>query len=130
TPGTPAVRSASQAPGALNAVQTDPSAPPPLPHPSTFDILQPLHSTLERLLLPPKPPAASTKQPEKNDSTEPLEIQSLPGQVTKVQLKIQRARQAVKVLGDIDRTVDEQDEEIAELEERVKALRETLAGLG
>lgn len=120
---------------------TSPS-PPPLPPPSTFDILPPLHQLLSRLLAQsstiPGPdgeaqPGSATISNDPNVLTyqdlQPLEIQHLAGEIGAIKTRVQKARAEVKKLPDVDRTVEEQGEEIEALEEKCRLLREALAGM-
>lgn len=70
--------------------------------------------------------AAEAKDPE----TQPLEIHQLAAAASALKVRLQRARQACARLGDVDRTVEEQEEEMAELETRVAKLRAVLEELG
>lgn len=47
-----------------------------------------------------------------------------------IKLKIQRAKAAVSALSDVERTTEEQQEEIRELEGRIRNLRGVLGELG
>ncbi|KAF2096690.1 hypothetical protein NA57DRAFT_78288 [Rhizodiscina lignyota] len=125
-----------------------PSSPPPLPPPSTFDILPPLHELLSRLLTdssalpeplgtPSKPP--QTPKPAKITSNDPnvitynelvpLEIKQLATEASKLKIRLQKARQRVKAMPDIDRTVNDQMEEIEELAAKCEALQTELRGM-
>lgn len=95
------------------------SGPPTLPPPQTFDVLPALHQLLSRLL----PDLTYT-----TDSA--LEPKDLAPAAAVVKLHIQKAREAVRALPEVNRTCDDQREEIAELEERVKALKAMLERLG
>lgn len=46
-----------------------------------------------------------------------------------MKIKIQKARAAVRGLPDIERTIEEQEEEIAELEDEVRRVRGVIAGM-
>lgn len=59
----------------------------------------------------------------------PLDIQHLASEAAAVKMRVQKARQAVAGLPDMDRDIEEQQEEIAELEERCEQLREALRGM-
>lgn len=61
---------------------------------------------------------------------QPLEIHQLAAASSALKVRLQKARQACVRLGDMDRTVDEQQEEIDELEERVSKLRAVLEDMG
>jgi hypothetical protein len=128
--------------------------PGQLPSPHIFDIVPPLHALLSRLLVPSphggaaasgtQTATASQTSPSNNNnamgsssgydlamthSNEYLEVQHLDAATDAIRIRIQKARAAVKALPDIDRTVEEQDEEIKELQTRVKRMREMLVNL-
>ncbi|MCJ1465214.1 hypothetical protein MMC07_003830 [Pseudocyphellaria aurata] len=124
--------SADPTPGGIS--QTTPH--PPLPPPSTFDILPPLHALLSRLLLPAasgpttaSPLPASSPHPT-NAATTPLSPKDLSTASSAVKIRIQKARVAVQRLPDINRSVQDQEREIRELEEEVSRLKGVLAALG
>ncbi|KAL8725354.1 MAG: hypothetical protein Q9166_007414 [cf. Caloplaca sp. 2 TL-2023] len=87
--------------------------PPNLPPPSTFDILPPLHSILSRLLLTESP--TFPKSPSNNSSQGALSPKDLAAAISDVRARIARARGIIAKMQDSDRTVEEQQEEIAEL---------------
>jgi cell division septum initiation protein DivIVA len=60
----------------------------------------------------------------------PLEIQHVATAANDVRLKIQKARRAVLALPDIDRTCEDQEEEIEDLEARIARLKASLRELG
>jgi hypothetical protein len=118
--------------------------PPRLPPPETFDIIPPLHQLLSRLLAQsPAIPGAdgnttaagagSTLSSDPNVLTyadlQPLEIQNLASEAGAIKSRIARARGEIKKLPDVERTIDEQMEEIAYLEAKIAEQRETLAGM-
>ncbi|KAL1635421.1 hypothetical protein SLS58_010284 [Diplodia intermedia] len=70
--------------------------------------------------------SASSTDPD----AQPLEIHQLAAAASALKVRLQKARQACGRLGDMDRTVDEQQEEIGELEERVSKLRTVLEDMG
>lgn len=110
-----------------------PSNPSTLPSPSTFDILPPLHALLSRLLLPPpstSTPAASSSTPSQapSDSTY-LATKDLPTAVSTTRLRLEKAKKAVADLPDVERTVEEQQEEIEELEAEVARLQGCLRAI-
>ncbi|MCJ1236148.1 hypothetical protein MMC14_004125 [Varicellaria rhodocarpa] len=86
-----------------------PSTQSSLPPPQTFDIIPPLHTLLSRLLPNPLDPNAQPSLSPKDLATEAAAIK----------IKIQLARSTVEMLPDVDRTVEEQMEEMRELEERI-----------
>ncbi|MCJ1270747.1 hypothetical protein MMC22_010644 [Lobaria immixta] len=117
-----------------------PGPNPPLPSPSTFDILPPLHALLSRLLLPgpnnnapaASSPLATSSSPHLINAaaTAPLSPKDLTTASSAVKIKIQKARVAVQRLPDINRSVQDQQHEIRELEDEVARLRGVLAALG
>lgn len=131
TPHAPASARASQPPtGAATpalplAIPTTPSIPPP----STFDVLPDLHKLLKRLLETPAQPAA-TPTPAQLSADGPLEIQHVATAANDIRLKIQKARRAVMALPDVDRTCEDQEEEIEHLEARIARLKASLRELG
>ncbi|KAF2177871.1 hypothetical protein K469DRAFT_601609 [Zopfia rhizophila CBS 207.26] len=107
-----------------------PTTAPALPSPSTFDILPDLHKLLSRLINTSTQPPAPTPTPSQPSGDGPLEIQHLATAATELKLKIQKARRAVMALPDIDRTCEDQHEEIEDLEARIARLKRVLRGLG
>jgi hypothetical protein len=57
-------------------------------------------------------------------------VKDLPTQTSSVKIRIQKARAVVEGLPDVQRSVDEQQREIAELEDRVARLRSVIADFG
>jgi hypothetical protein len=133
TPYAPASARASVAPTgpATPALPPAPaSTTPALPAPSTFDILPDLHKLLKRILEAPSQPPAATPTPAQLSAEGPLEIQHVATAANDIRLKIQKARRAVMALADIDRTCEDQEEEIEDLEARIARLKASLAELG
>lgn len=114
---------------ATPALPTQPTAPA-LPPPAAFDILPDLHRLLSRLISTSAQLPAPTPTPGQSNKDGPLEIQQLATEATLIKRKIQRARDAVMALPDIDRSLDDQQEEIEDLEERITRLKAALQGLG
>lgn len=110
---------------ATPAVQPAAAPAPGLPPPSTFDVLPDLHKLLKRLL--ETSPTPTTSQPAADG---PLEIQHVATAATDIKLKIQKAQRAVMSLPDIDRTIEDQQEEIEDLKARIAGLRASLRELG
>ena len=109
-----------------------------LPPPSTYDILPPLHTILSRLLLPSSqtssqpstsPQAAISPATSQNAITTPLSPKDLTTAASAVKNKIQKARVVTSGLPDMERTVEQQEEEINELEEEVERLTGVLRGI-
>lgn len=88
-----------------------------LPSPSTFDIIPALYTLLARLL-----PTATSSDP-------PLEPQHLAIEASTVKIKLQKALAAAEALPGMDRTLEQQELEIRELEERIKRQHQMLAAL-
>ncbi|KAL6705293.1 hypothetical protein ACN47E_007103 [Coniothyrium glycines] len=103
---------------------------PGLPPPSTFDVLPDLHTLLKRLLDTAAQPPAATPTPSQLSTDGPLEIQHVATAANDIRLKIQKARRAVLALPDIDRTCEDQEDEIDDLEQRIARLKASLNKLG
>jgi RNA polymerase II transcription mediator complex subunit 9 len=98
------------------------------PHPQTFDILPQIYDLITRL---PSSTIPSTIPPHNLPSTiTPLDPKDLPQAAVPIKLKIQRAKAAVSALPDVDRTIEEQTDEMRELERRIKRLKGVMADLG
>ncbi|KAK7527928.1 RNA polymerase II transcription mediator complex subunit 9-domain-containing protein [Phyllosticta citriasiana] len=74
--------------------------------------------------------AAAAADQNKDAETQPLEIHQLAAAASALKVRLQRARQACARLGDVDRSVEEQEDEMRELEARVAKLRAVLEELG
>ncbi|KAK2873773.1 hypothetical protein FQN49_002077 [Arthroderma sp. PD_2] len=119
---------------------TDPTVAPRFPSPQTFDVLPPLHALLARLLSN-QSSSFATGQPGESglsQSTEPtpgggigsldsLDPKSLLTGASAVKIRIQKARNAVEEMPDIDRTIAEQEEEIQQLEKKIEKLKGVLS---
>ena len=112
---------ATPAPATIPAV-------PALP-PSTFDFLPDLHRILNRLLSTPAQPPGAAPTPGQPATDGPLDIQQISTAATEVKLKLQKARKAVMALPDIDRSVEDQQDEIDFLEARIAKLKAALEDL-
>lgn len=110
---------------ATPALQAPASGNPSLPPPTTFDVLPDLHKLLKRLL-----DTAPSPAPAQANADGPLEIQHVATAATDIKLKIQRAQRAVMALPEIDRTCEDQEEEIEDLEARIARLKASLRELG
>jgi hypothetical protein len=132
TPHVPTSARASQPPtgAATPALPLAAPALPSIPPPSTFDILPDLHKLLKRLLESPAQPPAATPTPSQLSADGPLEIQHVATAANDVRLKIQKARRAVMALPDVDRSCEDQEEEIEHLEARIARLKASLRELG
>ncbi|KAJ5629068.1 hypothetical protein N7490_011296 [Penicillium lividum] len=154
TAATPLPKS-SVAPESPSKDATESPQTVPFPSPQTFEIIPPLHGILLRLLsqkgpsgrgAPGEAPGAPGQQtPGNNGSTSqavpevptldpnahpPLDVKDLPIQTSSVKIRIQKARAVVEGLPDIHRSVEEQQNEIAELEDRVARLQSVIADFG
>ena len=103
--------------------------------PEIFDIMPALHELLNRTL-PPVPGASEATggsgQPDFPGQAA-LDISQLAGEVAGVRARIRKAKREVERLPDVERSVEEQAEEIEWLEERVRRQwgeLEKLRGLG
>ena len=110
----------------------------PMPPPQLFDILPPLHEILARLDHA-SPANDSSVQQEDRSSAElgasynglrPLEPKDLPTAILPLKAQLRRGLKELEKLPDMERTVQEQEQEIAELEERLRRQREMLDRLG
>lgn len=110
-----------------------------LPRPQTFDILPALHELLSRI----DHASSDTNIPGLSDSPQdggeigalytdqvPLEPKDLPNETLQIKTKIRNALKALEKLPDMDRTVEEQQLEIEELEERIARQRAMIVKLG
>lgn len=133
TPHMPVSATASfPATGAATPALPPQPSTPSLPPPSAFDVLPDLHKILSRLLqaspAAPNPGGAAT--PGQPQADGPLEIEQVSSATAEVKVKLHRAQKAVMALPDIDRTLEDQQDEIAYLEERIETLRASLRRLG
>ena len=107
-----------------------------LPPPQTFDILPALHELLARI-----DPASTTLPDQQNASAgieigagytdlAPLEPKDLPAEVLQIKAKIRRAVKELEKLPDMERGVEEQEEEIRELEGRIEKQKAVVGTLG
>lgn len=60
----------------------------------------------------------------------PLDIKELPKAASTVKIRIQKARGIVEGLPDVERSIEDQEQEIDELEDRVTRLRSAIADFG
>ncbi len=152
-----AVPSPATAAAASADTGAGPSAPATVPAPSLFDILPPLYALLCRLL-PPDPGSSSTNLNPTTGSAglatghqhppqhhyphlhhphhlhhahdgPPLEPPQLAVEASAIKLKLHRARAAVEALPDMERSVEEQEAEMAALAARIRQQRRMLAQL-
>tara|TARA_R110002003_G_scaffold1389_3_gene22949 strand:+ start:8840 stop:9166 length:327 start_codon:yes stop_codon:yes gene_type:complete len=93
-------------------------------------VLPNLHKLLKRLLETSAQPPAATPTPSQLSADGPLEIQNVATAANDIRLKIQKARRAVLALPDVDRTCEDQEEEIEDLEASIARLKASLRELG
>ena len=93
-----------------------PTHPATLPPADTFDFIPPLHALLSRLLV-------NQSETTGNHTLSPKDLAT---EAAAIKIKIQKARAAVQVLPDVDRSVVEQQEEIGELEQRIREQKRVL----
>jgi len=106
------------------------TAPPGLPPPSAFDVLPDLHKLLKRLLETSSQPPAATPSPAHVSAEDPLDVQNVATAANDIRLKIQKARRAVLALPEMDRTCEDQQDELEDLEARIAGLKAALSELG
>lgn len=114
------------------------SAQVPLPPASTFDILPALHELFSRIDHSSNDPLATTSLLTSSDTTnevaysdsKPLEPKDLPREAGEIKARIRKALRELEKLPDMDRTVEEQQEEIEMLEARISRQQEALKRLG
>lgn len=127
---TPHASASARASVAPTPAQAPHPASPALPPPSTFDILPDLHRVLSRLISTSVQPPGAAPTPGQPSADGPLDIQQVSTAATEVKLKLQKARKAVMALPDIDRSIQDQQDEIEFLETRIAKLRAALQELG
>jgi len=88
--------------------QNDVPLPPPSIPPNAFDFIADLQALIQRVV---------------NEEMDPKELAH---QSNPIRIKIQKARSHVSSLPDIDRTMEDQQKEIEELEDRIERQREML----
>ncbi|KAF1973435.1 hypothetical protein BU23DRAFT_426709, partial [Bimuria novae-zelandiae CBS 107.79] len=130
TPHAPPSARASAAPtGTATPAQAPQPAVPALPPPSTFDIQPDLHRILSRLISTSAQPPGAAPTPGQSSADGPLDIQQVTTAATEVKLKLQKARKTVMAMLDIDRSIEDQQDEIEFLETRIAKLKAALQEL-
>jgi len=102
--------------------------PPTLPPASLFDLLPQLHELLSRLLDTDTDYTIPQSGPHYK-AQEPLAMHQLSGAVSSIRVNIGKARAAVAALPDVQRTIEEQEEEISVLKARIARQKEVLGGI-
>ena len=104
---------------------------PPFPSPSLFSILPEIYLLISRIELLQQATGTSVPTtPGGNSATTPITLQELPAAIQPVRTQIIKAKVAVQALPDVERTIEQQEDEIRLLEGRVGALKKRLRELG
>ena len=122
---------------------TPPTQQPPLPPPQLFDILPALHELLARIdhsspiTYPPSfPPINASNEPAAESlalnysNLHPLDPKDLPSAILPLKAQMRRGLVELGRLGDMERSVEEQGEDIRGLELRVRRQGEVWGGWG
>lgn len=96
-----------------------------LPSPEVFDIVPALHELLSRML----PPTEDLSRPPSYSNQPTLSPQYLQAEASSIRSKIRKAREAVAALPDVDRSIEQQEEEITMLTEKIEKQRRVLRAL-
>lgn len=109
----------------------------PFPEPSTFAILPDIYLLLSRIALLQQQSSNGASSSPLNEAQAPnplnltpLDVKDLTAAIYPIRQKIQKAKEAVTGMVDVDRSIEEQEAEIKALEARVQALKGRLALLG
>ncbi|KAK5126279.1 hypothetical protein LTR85_010515 [Meristemomyces frigidus] len=108
---------------------------PPLPTPQLFDILPALHETLARLDHTPTGLADPLQLASVDDTAvyyadlQPLDRKDLPTAILPLKAQMRKGLREVEKLPDMERSVQDQEDEIAELEERIRRQEAVMQGL-
>jgi RNA polymerase II transcription mediator complex subunit 9 len=99
--------------------------------PALFDIIPATERLLSRLLLPSGDTSAtgSAAADSEPEYKRPLDISQLDAAANPIRVKFAKLRQLIPRLPDIERTVEEQEDEIRDLEERIEKQKEMLRDL-
>ena len=103
-----------------------------LPSPQLFDILPALHELLARIDHAPAPtstPAADLNVASFYAPLQPLDPKELSNAILPLKTQMRKGLREIEKLPDIERSVQEQEEEIAELEARIRKQEEVFRGL-
>ncbi|TKA42634.1 hypothetical protein B0A54_07477 [Friedmanniomyces endolithicus] len=113
---------------------TTPTQQPPLPPPQLFDILPALHELLARIDHSPptdsNEPATTESLALNYSNLHPLDPKDLPTAILPLKAQMRRGLVELGRLADMERSVEEQGEDIRGLEERVRRQGEVIRGLG
>jgi hypothetical protein len=113
-------------------IQTSETDIPAFPSPSTLSIVPEIYLLLARLNIVQQSQTSETQPtiPTTLQVGDPIQTKDLLAQIYPLRQKLTKARAAVSTLPDVDRSVDAQEKEIAELERDVGLLKKRLAKLG
>ncbi len=109
-------------------ISTPSTSVPAFPPPQTFDILPHIYDLVTRL--PQTSLVPQTTSSTNTPHADTLDPKDLPQAAVPIKLKIQKAKAAVLALPDVERTIEEQEDEVLELERRIERLRGVLGNLG
>ncbi|TKA32157.1 hypothetical protein B0A50_01405 [Salinomyces thailandicus] len=106
----------------------------PLPAPQLFDILPALHEILARIDHSSTDPTGLAPDAQSDVGTgysdlQPLDPKDLPTAVLPLKTLMRKGLREVEKLPDIERSVEEQETEIQELEDRIRRQRAAMTGL-
>lgn len=111
-----------------------------LPQPQTFDILPALHELLARIDHTATEAGTITDHADTSESSgdigalytdlAPLEPKDLPTEVLQIKAKIRNALKELQKLPDMERSIEEQQVEVEELEDRIARQRAMIRKLG
>ncbi|KAK6509257.1 hypothetical protein TWF481_004015 [Arthrobotrys musiformis] len=104
--------------------------PPTFPPPETFDFIPQTYDLLVRLL-PQNSSSSSattttTTSPHAQTNLAPIEPKDVDAEASRIRLKIGKARSILNDLPDITRSIQQQQEEVKALEEKIRKQREVL----
>ena len=103
-----------------------------LPSPQLFDILPALHELLARIDHAPSQTSIATSDLDTASSyapVQPLDPKDLPTAILPLKAQMRKGLREIEKLPDVERSVQEQEEEIAELEARIWKQEEMLRSL-
>ncbi|KAK6357331.1 hypothetical protein TWF718_001645 [Orbilia javanica] len=95
--------------------------PPTFPPPETFDFIPQTYDLLVRLL-----PQNSSTSPPTQTTLPPIEPKDVDSEGSRIRAKVRGARATLNELPDIKRSIQQQEEEMNALEEKIRKQREVL----
>lgn len=109
----------------------------PFPEPSTFAILPEIYLLLSRIALLQQQSSNGASGSPANEAQvanplnlTPLDVKDLTAAIYPIRQKIQKAKEAVTGMVDVNRSIEEQEAEIKALEAKAQALKDRLTLLG